>query len=192
MQKQVLTSAGRSFHHSGAKTEKSCDLAVGPLLALRDGASRPTGTSQPGQGSCVEGSSRGVGSDKCLEVGWVVPLTALWVSTIVLNLMQAATGSQGRSRKRGVTWENFGRLNTSRAAAFWMCCKGLIAEAGSPARSELQLSRREMMSASNKNCAASLLRKGRIRRMLQRANLVFRKAAEEGIHLIEEVAEGAR
>ena len=33
----VLTSAGRSFHHSGAKTKKSCDLAVRPLLALRDG-----------------------------------------------------------------------------------------------------------------------------------------------------------
>ena len=32
-----LMSAGRSFHHSGAKTEKSCDLAVRPLLALRDG-----------------------------------------------------------------------------------------------------------------------------------------------------------
>ena len=36
-----LMSAGSSFHHSGAKTEKSCDLAVRPLLALRDG-----GTSQ--------------------------------------------------------------------------------------------------------------------------------------------------
>ena len=33
----VLTSAGRLFHHSGAKTENSCDLAVRPLLALRDG-----------------------------------------------------------------------------------------------------------------------------------------------------------
>ncbi|KAK0146345.1 hypothetical protein N1851_014339 [Merluccius polli] len=33
----VLASAGRLFHHSGAKTEKSCDLAVRPLLALRDG-----------------------------------------------------------------------------------------------------------------------------------------------------------
>ena len=40
----ALTSAGRSFHHSGAKTEKSCDLAVGPLLALRDG-----GTSRPAE-----------------------------------------------------------------------------------------------------------------------------------------------
>ena len=56
----------------------------------------------------------------------------------MLNLMQAATGSQLRLQKTGVTWENFGRLNTSRAAVFWICCKGLIAVAGSPARSELQ------------------------------------------------------
>jgi len=33
-----------------------------------------------------------------------------------------------------LTWENFGKLNTRHAAAFWMRCKGLIAEAGSPAR----------------------------------------------------------
>jgi len=58
------------------------------------------------------------------------------VSTSVLNA--TITGSQWRLRKRGVTWENFGKLNTRRAAAFWMRCKGLIVEAGSPARRELQ------------------------------------------------------
>ena len=46
----VLTSAGRSFYHSGAKTEKSCDLAVQPLLALRDG-----GTSRPAEVGCAGG-----------------------------------------------------------------------------------------------------------------------------------------
>jgi len=40
--------------------------------------------------------------------------------------------------QKEVSWENFGKLNTRRAAAFWMCCKSLIAEAGSPARRELQ------------------------------------------------------
>ncbi|KAK0155642.1 Signal peptidase complex catalytic subunit SEC11A [Merluccius polli] len=40
----VLTSAGRSVRHSGAKTEKSCDLAVRRLLALRDG-----GTGRPAE-----------------------------------------------------------------------------------------------------------------------------------------------
>jgi len=63
------------------------------------------------------------------------------------DLMQAITGSQWRSRKKGVTWENFGKLNTRRAAAFWVRCKGLIVEAGSPARRELQSSRQVMMSA---------------------------------------------
>ena len=34
-------------------------------------------------------------------------------------LSRLAQGGEPRSRKRGVTWENFGRLNASRAAAFW-------------------------------------------------------------------------
>jgi len=33
-----------------------------------------------------------------------------------------------------VAEEGGGKLNTRHAAAFWMRCKGLIAEAGSPAR----------------------------------------------------------
>ena len=37
-----------------------------------------------------------------------------------------------------VKWENLGRLNTRCATAFWIRCKALIMEAGSPARSELQ------------------------------------------------------
>ena len=36
----VLTSAGSSFLHCGPKTEKSCDFADGPLLALSDGGTR--------------------------------------------------------------------------------------------------------------------------------------------------------
>ena len=39
-----------------------------------------------------------------------VPLTALKASTIVLNWLQAATGSQWRSQSRGVTWESLGSL----------------------------------------------------------------------------------
>ena len=37
----VLTSAGSSFGHCGAKIEKSCDSVVRPLLALSDGARNP-------------------------------------------------------------------------------------------------------------------------------------------------------
>ena len=36
----VLTSAGSSFHHCGPRTEKSCDFADRPLLALSDGGTR--------------------------------------------------------------------------------------------------------------------------------------------------------
>ena len=36
----VLTSAGSSFHHGGAKTEKSCDFDDQPLLALSEGGTR--------------------------------------------------------------------------------------------------------------------------------------------------------
>ena len=37
----VLTSAGSSFHHCGAKTQKSCDFNERLLLALSDGIRRP-------------------------------------------------------------------------------------------------------------------------------------------------------
>jgi len=37
-----------------------------------------------------------------------------------------------------VAEENFAKLNTRHTAAFWMHCKGLIVEAGSLARRELQ------------------------------------------------------
>ena len=47
----VLTSAGSLFHHSGAKTEKSSDFAVRPLLALSDGdTSRPAEVLELGHG----------------------------------------------------------------------------------------------------------------------------------------------
>ncbi len=42
----------------------------------------------------------------------------LYASISILNLMQAATGSQCREIKRGVTWAFLGSLKTSRAAAF--------------------------------------------------------------------------
>jgi len=67
--------------------------------------------------------------------------------------------------------ENFGKLNTRCAAAFWIHCKGLIAEAGSPTRRELQSSRRVMTSTWTKICAASHVRKGRIRQMFYGAIL---------------------
>ncbi len=45
-------------------------------------------------------------------------MAVLYVSMSVLNLMQAATESQCRETKRGVTWALLGSLKTNRAAAF--------------------------------------------------------------------------
>ncbi len=45
-------------------------------------------------------------------------MVVLYASIRVLNLMQAATGSQCREIKRGVTLALWGSLKTSHAAAF--------------------------------------------------------------------------
>ncbi len=53
-----------------------------------------------------------------VEVEGAEPVVVLYASISVLNLMRAATGSQCREIKRGVTWALLGSLKTSRAAAF--------------------------------------------------------------------------
>ncbi len=45
-------------------------------------------------------------------------MVVLYASISVLKLMRAATGSQYKEMKRGVTWALLGLLKTSRAAAF--------------------------------------------------------------------------
>ncbi len=45
-------------------------------------------------------------------------MVVLYASICVLNWMRAATGSQCKETKRGVTWTLLGSLKTSRAAAF--------------------------------------------------------------------------
>ena len=72
MDSAVLTSAGRSFHHSGAKTEKSCDLAVRPLLALRDG-----GTSR----------RAGVVAWRALAGAWGLASARRWVGAVPLTAL---------------------------------------------------------------------------------------------------------
>ena len=52
----------------------------------------------------------------------VVLLIALNSSTIIFG-MRAATWSQWRSQRRGLTWENSGRSKTRHTASFWICCK---------------------------------------------------------------------
>ncbi len=46
------------------------------------------------------------------------PVVVPYASIDVLNWMRAATGSQCKDTKRGVTWALLGSLKTSRAAAF--------------------------------------------------------------------------
>ncbi len=45
-------------------------------------------------------------------------MVVLYASIGVLNLIRAATGSQCKEIKRGVTWAILGSLKTSHAAAF--------------------------------------------------------------------------
>ncbi len=45
-------------------------------------------------------------------------MVVLHASISVLNWMRAATGSQCKETKKGVTWALLGSLKTSRAAAF--------------------------------------------------------------------------
>ncbi len=46
------------------------------------------------------------------------PVVVLYASISVLNLMRAATGSQCKDIKRGVTWALLGSSKTSPAASF--------------------------------------------------------------------------
>ncbi len=73
--------------------------------------------------------------------------------------MWAATGSQCKEIKRSVTWTLLGSLKTSRAAAFWIICRGFIVHDGSPARRALQWSSLEMTRAWTRSCAACSVRK---------------------------------
>ncbi len=65
-------------------------------------------------------------------------MVVLYASINVLNWMRAATESQCREIKRGVTWALLGSQKRSRAAAFRIICTGLIVFDGSPARRALQ------------------------------------------------------
>ncbi len=65
-------------------------------------------------------------------------MAVLYASINDLNLLRAATDSQCKEIKRGVTWSLLGSLKTSHVAVFGIICRGLIAHDGSPARRALQ------------------------------------------------------
>ncbi len=63
-------------------------------------------------------------------------MAVLYASISVLNLMRAATDSQCRETKRGVTWALLSSLKTNHAAELGIICKGLIVHDGSPGGSD--------------------------------------------------------
>ena len=98
----VLTLFGCSFHHWGARTE-SRYFAEQALFALSYG-----GTSQPAD--VDERQSALAGAYGQTSVWRWMGAVLLMASTIVLNRMRAATRSQWRSWRSGVTLENLGRI----------------------------------------------------------------------------------
>ncbi len=65
------------------------------------------------------------------------PVVVLYASICVLNWMRAATGSQCKETKRGVTWA-FGLIEDQSCRCILNHCRGLIVFDGSPARRALQ------------------------------------------------------
>ena len=128
----VLTAVGSSFHHRGARTEKSLHLAE-----LPPGARSGVGLSCPEE---AERRERVV--VWLVIIAWryegAVPLAARKARSRALKRIRAAIGSQCNSMSRGVTWADLGRFEIRRAAAFWTSWRGLVAQAGRPARRALQ------------------------------------------------------
>ncbi len=101
------------------------------------------------------------------------PVVVLYASISVLNWMRAATGSQCKETKRGVTWALLGSLKTSRAAAFWIICRGLIVFDGRSSQKSIAVvqPRNDKGLPWTRSCAACSVRKGLIFLMLCSANL---------------------
>ncbi len=65
------------------------------------------------------------------------PVVVLYASISVLNWMRAATGSQCKETKRGVTC-SFGLVEDQSCRCILIICRGLVVFDGSPARRALQ------------------------------------------------------
>ncbi len=74
--------------------------------------------------------------------------------------MRAATGSQCNEMKRGVTWVLLGSLKTSRAAAFWIICRGLIVFDGSPSQKSIAVVQPRNDKGLDKKLRSMLCQKG--------------------------------
>ncbi len=92
--------------------------------------------------SLTSGSQTSGGNVDChqwveVEGRWACGCS-ICTSINVLNLMRAATSSQCKEIKRGVTWTLLSSLKTSRAAAFWIICRVLILHDESPGQEVVQ------------------------------------------------------
>ncbi len=100
-----------------------------------------------------------------VEVGGSEPVAVLYASISVLNWMRAATGSQCKEIKRGVTWALLGPSNlivhSESSVKVWLCMMEV----------QLDFSSLEMTRAWTRSCAACSVRKGLIFLMLCKANL---------------------
>ncbi len=98
---------GRSFHQTGMVNENVLESDFEPLC---DGTTRRLSLAdlRLPEGMSIRNSewSSRMGAE---------PVVVLYVSISVLNWMRAATGSQCKETKRGVTWALLGSLKTSRA-----------------------------------------------------------------------------
>jgi len=111
--------------------------------------------------SCLAEVGWGIGSEYFLEVGRDSSADSHEGQYQCLESNASDYREPVEVTEEGFTWENLDKLNTRRAAAFWMRCKGLITQGVQPGE-ELQESRQVMTSAWTKICAASRVRKGRI------------------------------
>ena len=98
--------------------------------------------------------------DERLDGCW--NLSTLKVTVAILKLILWRTGSQCKSERTGVMWQNRGFCAITRASVFWARWRGVGFEMDVPARRELQNSSREPTIAAAMVFEASVVREARM------------------------------
>lgn len=66
--------------------------------------------------------------NKSSEVGVIICPRCPVPQQQSLGLAKAAAGSQCSEKRKGAAWKELVMLNSRRAAAFWISCRGLVAD----------------------------------------------------------------